>query len=462
MTQLIWFRNDLRLADNPALTAATGSGELRHACLLLTPEQWREHDWSPARTDLLLRSLQPLGRDLGQRGIRLHIRTLARFEDSTETLLALCREHAIERIHANEEYAFNERERDRHLKQALGEAGITLAIYRDQTVVPVSELLTGSGTPYTVFTPFSRSWWRWVEQNPPQLHPVPKAQGEPVTVDEVPALPDWRSTVAHWVDAGEDGAHKALDTFIEQRIDRYREERDFPARPATSVISPYLALGILSPRQCLVKATEALAGQSDASSARTWLNEIAWRDFYIQLMYHYPRLSKHRAFKPETERLSWNPPGEAFEAWKEGRTGVPIVDAAMRQLNTTGWMHNRLRMITAMFLSKNLFIDWREGERYFMQKLVDGYLPSNNGGWQWSASTGTDAAPYFRIFNPVTQSERFDPDGAFIRRWVPEIAHLQGKTLFNPAGSVAGYPAPIVDLKSSRKAAIEAFQALKE
>ncbi len=462
MTQLLWFRNDLRLADNPALTAAAGSGELRHACTLLTPQQWREHDWSPARTDLLLRSLEPLGRELGERGIRLHLLTLARFDDSAEALLTLCRKHGIERIHANEEYAFNERERDRQLKQALGEQSITLSIYRDQTVVPVTELLTGSGTPYTVFTPFSRSWWRWVEQNPPQLHPVPQAQGEPVTADEVPALPEWRSTVAHWVGAGEEGAHKALEAFIDERIDQYREERDFPAKPATSIISPYLALGILSPRQCLVRASEALAGQSDSSSARTWLNEIAWRDFYIQLMYHYPRLSKHRAFKPGTEQLRWNPPGEAFEAWKQGRTGIPIVDAAMRQLNATGWMHNRLRMITAMFLSKNLFIDWREGERYFMQSLVDGYLPSNNGGWQWSASTGTDAAPYFRIFNPVTQSERFDPDGAFIRRWVPEIAHLQGKALFNPVGSVAGYPAPIVDLKSSRQAAIEAFQALKE
>jgi len=262
---------------------------------------------------------------------------------------------------------------------------------------------------------------------------------------------------------GEQAAHDQLEQFVAKKAARYKDDRDFPALDGTSLLSPYLANGVLSGRQCLIAARQSGAS---GKGIETWINEIAWRDFYIHILYHYPRVSMHRAFKPETEALEWNSPGEHFEAWKEGRTGVPIVDAAMRQLKATGWMHNRLRMVTAMFLTKNLFINWRLGEAWFMQNLVDGFLASNNGGWQWSASTGTDAAPYFRVFNPVTQSERFDPDGEFIRRWVPELAKLDSKRIHEPSrkGGVIpkGYPRPIVDLKESRKEAIARFQALKD
>lgn len=460
MTELIWFRNDLRLGDNPAVTAACSDDSPVEACFLAAPGQWAEHDWSPNRTDLLLRSLERVAQNLAELGITLHIRTIDRFADTDAALLALCRERGITRIHAGEEYADNERSRDHRLTRVLNNEGITLNIYRDQTVVPVDQLKTGNGTPYTVFTPYSRQWWRWVESHPPQLHPAPSPRGAPVAPPVLPELTEWRSNRVDWLDGGESAAHRALDDFIDQRLREYANQRDYPAKPATSIISPYLALGVLSPRQCLIAVQQRTGEPSPATAGRTWLNEIAWRDFYIQLLYHFPRLSRHQAFKPETEALPWEPADERFEAWKAGRTGIPLVDAAMRQLNTTGWMHNRLRMVTAMFLTKNLFLDWRLGEQYFMRQLVDGYLPSNNGGWQWSASTGTDAAPYFRIFNPVTQSERFDPQGSFIRHWVPEIAHLQGKKLFNPNGAVAAYPAPIVDLKESRKQAIERFKAL--
>ena len=460
MTELIWFRNDLRLGDNPALTAACAGNAAVEACFLPAPGQWAEHDWSPNRTELLLRSLDQLGQDLAELGIPLHIRRIEHFADTDEALLALCQERGITRIHANEEYACNERLRDHRLTRILNHEGITLHIYRDQTVVPVDQLKTGNGTPYTVFTPYSRQWWRWVESNPPRLHPAPAPRGAPLPPPALPELTAWRSERVDWLAGGEGAAHRALEAFIDQRLGAYADHRDFPASPATSQVSPYLALGVLSPRQCLVAVQQRTGTESPASAARTWLNEIAWRDFYIQLLYQFPRLSRHQAFKPETEALPWEPAGENLEAWKAGRTGIPLVDAAMRQLNTTGWMHNRLRMVTAMFLTKNLFVDWRLGEQYFMQQLVDGYLPSNNGGWQWSASTGTDAAPYFRIFNPVTQSERFDPQGTFIRHWVPEIAHLEGKKRFNPNGAVAGYPAPIVNLKESRQRAIERFKAL--
>lgn len=461
MTQLVWFRNDLRLTDNPALTAALAHGEALEACYLITPEQWAEHDWAPAKTELLLRSLQSLAEDLARLGIPFHILSLSRFRDSSDALATLCRERGLSHVHANEEYAVNERHRDSQVLARLRQHRRALKIHRDQTVVPVDRLLTGQHQAYSVFTPYSRRWWQWLGEHPVTLLPRPKAQSKPYTPAEVPTLTDWRSSLANWLEAGETGAHRALEAFIESRIHRYGEARDFPAQSTTSVLSPYLALGILSPRQCLVAAREAMNDSASAESARAWVNELAWRDFYIQILYHYPRVSRHQPFRSETQALPWQPTGQAFERWATGDTGIPLVDAAMRQLNTTGWMHNRLRMVAAMFLSKNLFIDWREGERYFMQRLVDGYLPSNNGGWQWSASTGTDAAPYFRIFNPVTQSERFDPDGAFIRQYVPEIAHLKGKALFNPDGRVSGYPSPMVDLKASRKEAIARFQALR-
>ncbi|WP_077528845.1 deoxyribodipyrimidine photo-lyase [Vreelandella utahensis] len=460
MTELVWFRNDLRLGDNPALAAACAGDTPVEACFLAAPGQWQSHDWSPNRTDLLLRSLESLGQALADLGIPLHIRTIDRFDETDTALRELCRERGIAQVHANEEYAVNERARDHRLTRELRQQGITLNIYRDQTVVPVDQLKTGNGTPYTVFTPYSRQWWRWVESHPPRLYPAPAPRGNPLPPPKIPELTGWRSGQTDWLAGGEGPAHMMLERFIDQRLGAYADQRDYPASPATSQISPYLALGVLSPRQCLVAVQQRTGTESPASAARTWLSEIAWRDFYIQLLYQFPRLSRHQAFKPETEALPWEPAGEELEAWKAGRTGIPLVDAAMRQLNATGWMHNRLRMVTAMFLTKNLFVDWRLGEQYFMQQLVDGYLPSNNGGWQWSASTGTDAAPYFRIFNPVTQSERFDPEGTFIRHWVPEIAHLQGKKLFNPNGAVAGYPAPIVDLKESRQRAIERFKSL--
>ena len=466
MTQLVWFRNDLRLADNAALSAACATESPVRACFTLTPEQWQEHDWSPARVRLVVASVNALSEQLASLGIATHFIHARRFDDSLELIEQLCRDQGITRVHFNEEYGINERHRDRALKHRLDAAGIQVHKYRDQSIVPVGELLTGKQEPYSVFTPFSRRWRAWIEQHPPLVLARPRRQGsqvQPATIAAVPAL--FRSTTPALPEAGESAAHRQLEQFLEQEVYRYGEQRDFPALDGTSRLSPYLACGTLSGRQCLVAAQQALAAGANPDGVWTWINELAWRDFYIHVLYHHPRISMHRAFKPETEALQWNPPGAEFEAWKTGHTGIPIVDAAMRQLNTTGWMHNRLRMITAMFLSKNLFIDWRLGEAFFMSRLVDGFLASNNGGWQWSASTGTDAAPYFRIFNPVTQSERFDPSGEFIRQWVPELAALDNRRIHDPGKGgplPAGYPPAIVDLKTSRKEAIARFQALKK
>lgn len=466
MTQLVWFRNDLRLADNPALTAACKSGERVRACYILTPGQWQQHDWSPARIRFVIEHANALAESLSRLGIHLTFLYADRFEDSLDLLLSHCREHGVTRIHFNEEYGINERRRDKALKQLTADLPVELCKFRDQTVAPVGEIRTGQGDPYSVFTPFSRRWRSWIEENSPGLHPIPPAQGSAIEPDRIDKLPaPFHKAQTPLVKTGESAAHDQLERFLQERAGAYKDKRDFPAIDGTSQLSPYLANGVLSGRQCLLAARQAQGLGGNQEGLITWTNEIAWRDFYIHILYHYPRVSMHRAFKPETEALEWNPPGEHFEAWKEGRTGIPIVDAAMRQLNQTGWMHNRLRMITAMFLTKNLFIDWRLGEAYFMSRLVDGFLASNNGGWQWSASTGTDAAPYFRVFNPVTQSERFDPDGDFIRHWVPELAKLDGKRIHDPGakGGVIpkGYPRPIVDLKESRKEAIAKFQALK-
>jgi deoxyribodipyrimidine photo-lyase len=253
----------------------------------------------------------------------------------------------------------------------------------------------------------------------------------------------------------------------------YKQRRDLPGEDGTSRLSPYLAVGSVSPRRCLEAALKVNAASSSPlekgqEGALTWISEICWREFYVHVLVGFPRVCKGRAFQPVTERLVWNDNPDHFEAWKDGRTGVPIVDAGMRQLRTEGWMHNRVRMITAMFLTKNLFIDWRLGEAHFMRNLIDGFLASNNGGWQWSASTGTDAAPYFRIFNPVSQGQKFDPDGAYVRRFVPEVAEIEGEMIHEPwnlpalARQFIRYPDPIVDLSESRETAISRFKALKE
>lgn len=466
MTQLVWFRNDLRVADNAALTAACKQGGPVRACFIIAPDQWKEHDWSPARVRLVLDHANALSRNLAELGIPMTFIQAQTFSDSVTKLAELCERESIHHLHFNEEYGVNERRRDKSVKSALDRPGIKVNKYRDQTVAPVGNILTQQEEPYSVFTPFSRSWRRWIDDNQPTVFPAPAAVGEPVkpaTFDQFPS--QFPEPPPALVDTGEDAAHNQLEQFLDERAGDYRENRDFPSVDGTSIISPYLANGVLSGRQCLIAAQQHQGTGSNQEGLATWTNEIAWRDFYINILYHYPRVSMHRAFKPETDTLIWNKPDQQFEAWKNGQTGIPIVDAAMRQLNQTGWMHNRLRMITAMFLTKNLFIDWRLGEAYFMSKLADGFLASNNGGWQWSASTGTDAAPYFRVFNPVTQSERFDPNGEFIRRYVPELANLDHKQIHQPGkkGVIPkGYPRPIVDLKESRKAAIEKFQALKK
>ena len=256
-----------------------------------------------------------------------------------------------------------------------------------------------------------------------------------------------------------------LKNFVDHRLAGYESNRNQPSIRGTSRLSAALARGLLSPRQCVRAAEEALSRpiRDFPAGAFSWINELIWRDFYQHLLIGFPRLSKNKAFRPETEALQWRNNSEEIESWKSGQTGIPIVDAGMRELKQTGWMHNRVRMVVAQFLTKNLLCDWRVGEAHFMRFLVDSDLGANNGGWQWSASTGTDAAPYFRVFNPVSQGETHDPDGRYICRFIPELADIQKSKRHAPwLGSIpSGYRPPIVDLKSSRQRAIDAFKDLK-
>jgi deoxyribodipyrimidine photo-lyase len=257
-----------------------------------------------------------------------------------------------------------------------------------------------------------------------------------------------------------------LQHFVKERIERYKTDRDSPATAGTSTLSPYLASGVISARQCLESAVAANNGRVDSGKTGvvTWISELIWREFYRHILMGYPRVCRHQPFRLETKQIEWDEDDAHFEAWCAGRTGFPIVDAGMRQLARTGWMHNRVRMITAMFLTKDLFIDWRRGEAHFMRHLVDGDLASNNGGWQWSASTGTDAAPYFRIFNPYSQSRKCDPTGDYIRKFVPELAGLDDDSIHQPeplAADANDYPQPIVDRTQTKERVMAAFKAIK-
>jgi deoxyribodipyrimidine photo-lyase len=469
--QLIWLRNDLRLHDNTALAAACERGSTI-AVYLLSPRQWQRHDDAACKVDFWLRNLQAMSTALGELNIPLLVRVAATWDEAPQVLLQLCRQHGITALHCNEEYGVNESTRDAAVAAALAQAGIGFHHYFDQLLFRPGSILTKGGTFFQVFSQFRKLCHEHLHRALPRLAPQPGIQKAlPIASDALPSQVEGFSPPTHALQAlwpaGEDEAHRRLKNFVEQAIDDYQTERDFPARQGTSQLSAYLAAGVISPRQCLHAALAGNRGEFDSGSPGvvSWINELLWRDFYKHILVGYPRVSRHKAFRRETEALAWRNAPEDLKAWQEGRTGIPIVDAAMRQLLETGWMHNRLRMIVAMFLTKNLLIDWREGERFFMRHLIDGDLAANNGGWQWSASTGTDAAPYFRIFNPVSQSSRFDEQGAFLKQWLPELASLNKKQVHEPPTvdglfGRADYPTPIVDLGKSRARALSAFKNL--
>jgi deoxyribodipyrimidine photo-lyase len=469
-TALWWIRRDLRLTDNQALAVALAQADRVIPVFVLDPTLLNSPYVGPKRVAFLLGGLRQLDEDLRARGSRL----IVRYGNPQEELTGLLTECDAETVFTEEDFTPYARQRDGGVAERL-----PLHLVGGPIVHPPGTVLKADGTPYTVFTPFRR---KWNTLPPPQMSAIVQAPDRLPTPPEVsslpipqePALP---STVPF--PPGETEAQRRLKAFVDgddPPIYRYAEARDRLDVDGTSRLSPYLHLGMVSARQAMVAALEAIAAAPEAEAskgAETWLDELIWREFYVHILYHFPHVLQ-QSFRANLRAIPWENDKEAFAAWCEGRTGYPVVDAAMGQLVELGWMHNRARMIVASFLVKDLLIDWRWGERYFMQQLVDGDSASNNGGWQWTAGTGTDAAPYFRIFNPVLQGKKHDPQGAYVRNWVPELAHVPDRFIHQPwkmpldvqqkAGCIIGqdYPAPIVEHAWARERTLAAYTQARE
>ncbi len=476
-----WFRNDLRLHDNTALAAAAAaSGNAVIPLFILDDRLLTGPSSSPARVRFLLESLHALDAALRSLGSRL----LVRRGDPLRELLELARQSGAAGVYWNRDYSPYAVRRDTAIKEALRAAGYTTRSFKDAVLWECNEILNNEGKPYTVYTPYARRWRQQIAATSIPLAPVPDLHPLPEVLETLP-IPDLAELGMHTqqitIPGGEAQGRQLLEQFVDlQRaysIASYKDARDLPALPATSRLSAHLRMGTISPRTCVHAALELLA-QATAPSDRlqsgvdTWIGELIWRDFYVQILYHFPYVLRG-AFKPQFNAIEWENNPEYFAAWQAGHTGYPIVDAAMRQLQAEAWMHNRARMIVASFLSKDLLIDWRWGERYFMQQLIDGNPAANNGGWQWAAGTGTDAQPYFRIFNPISQGQKFDAQGAYVRRYLPELAHVPDSFIHEPwkmsttlqqqCGLRIGrdYPAPIVDHAIQRQRALALYDRVK-
>jgi deoxyribodipyrimidine photo-lyase len=469
-TALWWIRRDLRLTDNQALAAALAYADHIVPVFVLDPALLASPYVGEKRVAFLFGGLRQLDVDLRARGSRL----LARSGEPRAELDKLVGETGATRIFAEEDFSPYARRRDAQVAETL-----PLHLTHGLTVHPLGTVLKADGTPYIVFTPFSRTWKAL--PLPSERDALPAPERLPA-VSDLPNLPTYQIPVLSSsvpFPPGEAEAQRRLRAFVDgddPSIYRYAQARNQLDLAGTSQLSPYLRFGMVSARQAVISALAAVDTASSAQErkgAETWLNELIWREFYMAILHHFPG-ARGQSFRADLRSIAWQDDEAAFAAWCEGRTGYPVVDAAMRQLVETGWMHNRARMIVASFLVKDLLIDWRWGEHWFMQHLVDGDPAANNGGWQWAAGTGTDAAPYFRVFNPVLQGKKFDPHGTYVRRWVPELRRLPDKFIHAPwempsdvqqsVGLIVGqdYPAPIVDHAWARERALAAYAKAKE
>ena len=458
MTNLFIFNTDFRLKDNPALFHAAENGDSLVALFIHNPKKWQSHNESDLKIAFQIEHLKMLSKKLSELNISLKIIQAEEIDQENKKIIEFIENNNIKEVFLNKEYGINEIKRDKNLEKELLNIDKKLNIF-DSSIFNPDSIKTQSDTFFKVFTPFSKAFRSKLLTKKIELLGTPKKQKKKIyESDEVEniSLKAERKNILELYAVGEEHALNMLGEFIVHKILDYKEQRDFPAIDGTSSLSPYLSSGVLSSRQCLFEVFEKFSEEEEG--VKTWVNEIIWREFYKYILFHNPRVSKNLSFSEKYDFFPWSDNQEHFIAWSNGETGVPIIDAAMKQLNSTGWMHNRLRMIVAMYLSKNLLIDWRKGEKYFMQNLIDGDFASNNGGWQWSASTGVDAAPYFRIFNPITQSEKFDKKGDFIKKWLPKISSV--RNIHNPTSDERndlGYSNHLVDLKESRNKAIEVF-----
>jgi deoxyribodipyrimidine photo-lyase len=472
---LVWFRRDLRLTDHAALYHALKSAR-RVICAFVFDREildplTADGPCADRRVEFILDAVDGLDAALRARGATLHVR----HGRAAEEIVRLAAETGVDAVFANEDYEPYARSRDAAVAEALTRAGRALHLFKDQVIFARDEVLTGAGKPFSVFTPYKNAWLKAL--TPFHLKPYAVERDLDRLVasppQPIPALADLGFAPSNLralaLPLGCAGAALQLDDFL-GRIDGYDETRNFPAVRGPSYLSVHLRFGTISIRQLAGLAHER--AQRGSAGAATWLSELIWRDFYHQVLWHHPHVAT-RAFRPEYDRISWDDAPDLFAAWCEGRTGYPLVDAAMLQLNQSGYMHNRLRMVVASFLTKDLGIDWRHGEAYFARHLNDFDLAANNGGWQWAASSGCDAQPYFRIFNPVSQSEKFDAEGRFIKRYLPRLAALDAKEIHAPwqvpplkqqaAGCVIGtdYPAPVVDHAQARERTLARYAVVK-
>jgi deoxyribodipyrimidine photo-lyase len=467
---LVWFRRDLRAEDHAALHHALRQARAVHCVFvfdtaILDALGSRED----RRVEFIWHAVAELAAAIGALGGGLHVL----HGEARALIPSLAARLGVDAVFASHDYEPGAIARDAAVAQTLARDGRRLVTFRDQCIFENAEILTQAGRPFTVFTPYRNAWLRAL--TPERLQPLPVAphagslaRGDGSALPTLEAL-GFRTTnlTQLRLPLGASGARSLLQDFAD-RMDRYRERRDFPAVRGPSYLSAHLRFGTVSIRELV-----ALAHGRASEGAQGWLSELIWREFYFQILWHFPHVVE-RSFKPEFDALAFENREDLFAAWCEARTGYPLVDAAMRQLNTTGYMHNRLRMVTASFLVKHLRVDWRWGERYFAAHLNDFDLAANNGGWQWAASTGCDAQPYFRIFNPITQSEKFDAAGRFIRQYVPELAAVPDRYIHAPwtipplerqaARFEPGrdYPAPVVDHATAREAALRMYGAVRE
>jgi deoxyribodipyrimidine photo-lyase len=463
MRAIHWLRSDLRLDDNRALgEAARRASELAVVFVLDDALLASERTGAP-RVRFLRDGLARLAADLEARGSRLVLRR----GDPAREIAKLLDETGAALLTWNRDASPFAKARDARVEREAAARGVRAESFKDRVAYEAGEVLTKDGRAFSVYTPYRNAWrlrWSREPEEPERAPKLPPPVGG-LASRPLPTPKDlgFDDAAAELPTAGEAAARRRLDAFLEKQVAAYAERRDLPAEDGTSRLSPYLRFGMISIRRCLEAAFERAKERHGREGVQKWIDELVWREFYHAILESSPHVTRG-AQRPEYDRIRWNDDPAALAAWCEGRTGYPIVDAGMRQLARTGWMHNRVRMVAASFLVKDLLLDWRLGERFFYRQLVDGDPASNNGGWQWAASTGTDAQPWFRIFNPVSQGRRFDPEGAYVRRWLPELRNIEEHIVHAPWLSESpprDYPGPIVDHAERRAEALRRFQAVK-